>query len=227
MDERCRLTHAKLLAGTCPWCGQPIIKGQPPFPAAVPSSSAISLKELVARSGPLDCGTTARIIEQVAQQLQQMHGSGNVHRDLRPDCIFVDETGKAKLTTSLAAPLDTGASYNSSDAQEAALSCADFLAPEQVIGSQLPDTRSDIYSLGCTMYFLLTARPPFPTGSVSERLLNHQTTKPPAIQSLRSDVPIALAAICEKMMEKKPIERFQLASDVADAITVWRVESDG
>src|SRR4051812_48057528 len=98
MDERCRRTHAKLLAGTCPWCGQPIIRCQSPTMTtssastrAVARPKGISLKELVMRDGPLDVKTAAQHIEEVARQLRVIHGSGEAHRDIRPDHIFVDE----------------------------------------------------------------------------------------------------------------------------------------
>jgi serine/threonine protein kinase len=76
------------------------------------------------------------------------------------------------------------------------------------------------------MYFLLAGRPPFPEGSISERLLKHQTATPDKIQSLRPDVPVALASICETMMAKKPSERFQTAKQVGDAIAAWRTENE-
>jgi serine/threonine-protein kinase len=231
MDERCQRTHAKLLAGTCPWCGQPILKGQPPatstaFAAAlaVPPPAGISLKVIVTRNGPLDVKTAVQHIEGVARQLEEIHDLGQVHRDVRPDHIFVDETGSAKLALSPISSLAESLLL-SAENEEAVLSSADFLAPEQAIESHLSDARSDIYSLGCTMYFLLTGRPPFPNGSISERLLGHQQATPDTIQSLRPDVPFALISICETMMAKKPSERFQTTKEAGDTIAVWRAEN--
>ncbi len=230
MDERCRRTHAKLLAGTCPWCGEPIIKGKSPAMTistlALRPPSGISLKELVTRDGPLSAKTAAQHIEEVARQLGEIHSSGELHRDVGPDHIFVDETGIARLAVSPISFLsEAAASSFFAKADEVVLGNVDFLAPEAALQSHSYDARSDIYSLGCTMYFLLIGRPPFPNGSISERLLQHQTATPDAIQSLRPDVPVVLASICETMIAKKPSERFQTAKEVADAIAAWQSEN--
>jgi serine/threonine protein kinase len=237
MDECCRRTHAKLLAGTCPWCGQPIIKGQSPaktmpWPSmrAAPPPSCISLKELVARTGPLDIKTTAHHIEEVARQLEELHSSVELCLRVSPDQIFVDETGIAILVVMPIFPpvVPDESSFSSSffaEAEKASLGIVDFLAPEVARQSHSNDVRSDIYSLGCTMYFLLTGRAPFPNGSIAERLLQHQTATPDTIQSLRPDAPTALVSICETMMAKKPSERFQTAKEIGDTIAAWRTEN--
>jgi serine/threonine-protein kinase len=175
------------------------------------------LKELVTRDGPLDVKTAAHHIEEVARQLGEIHSSGELHRDVRPDHIFVDETGIARLAASPISFLDEAAASSSlTIANEAAvLGIADFLAPEAAWQSPPTDARSDIYSLGCTMYFLLTGRPPFPEGSISERLLKHQMATPVAIQSLRPDVPLALISICETMMARSPASDFKQRKKLA------------
>jgi eukaryotic-like serine/threonine-protein kinase len=237
MDERCRRTHANLLAGTCPWCGQPIIKGQLPVPTMASAStgavlppSAISLKDLVTRAGPLDVKTVAQHIEEVARQLEEFHSSAVLRLHVSPNCIFVDETGIARLVVMPIFPpvVPDESSFFSSfftEMERAGLGIVDYLAPEAALQSHLIDARSDIYSLGCTMYFLLTGRPPFSEGSISERLLKHQTATPDKIQGLRPDVPLALISICETMMAKKPSERFQTAKEVGDALAAWRAEN--
>jgi serine/threonine-protein kinase len=186
----------------------------------------ISLKELLTRNGPISAKTVAQHIEEVARQLGEIHSSGDLHRDVRLDLVFVDETGIARLAASPISFLgDAVASSLLTNANEAVpLGSADFLAPEVALQSHPIDARSDIYSLGCTMYFLLAGRPPFPNGSIAERLLQHQTATPDAIQSLRPEVPLALVSICERMMAKKPSERFQTAKEVADSIAAWRTQ---
>jgi eukaryotic-like serine/threonine-protein kinase len=232
MDECCQRTHAKLLAGICPWCGQTITNGMLPEArttsaplAAVLPQSGISLKDLVTRAGSLDVITAAQHVEEVAKQLEEIHDSGQLHRNVSPDQIFVDETGIARLTVSPISSLFEADTLSlSADAERAVLGSVDFLAPEAALQWHSNDARSDIYSLGCTMYFLLTGRPPFPNGSVSERLLKHQTATPDAIQTLREDVPVALVTICEMMMAKKPSERIQTAKEVGDTIAAWRTK---
>jgi serine/threonine protein kinase len=180
------------------------------------------LHQIVAQNGPLDFDTAADYIAQVANGLQHAHEMGLVHRDIKPANCLVDrhktvkllDLGLAKLTE------DDQASLTMAN-EENVLGTADYLAPEQALNSHEADQRSDIYSLGCTLYFLLTGGPPFPEGSISERLLKHQTAKPESIFKTRPDAPPSLVDICETMMSKKPDDRFQSAGDVAARLKEW------
>jgi serine/threonine-protein kinase len=107
------------------------------------------------------------------------------------------------------------------DNNENVLGTADYLAPEQALNSHTADSRSDIYSLGCTLYFLLTGHPPFPEGSISERLLKHQVEIAPSVLKDRPDTPPTLLHICEKMMSKDPKNRYPSAVDVAERLKEW------
>jgi serine/threonine protein kinase len=104
---------------------------------------------------------------------------------------------------------------------ENVLGTADYLAPEQARDSHTVDQRADIYSLGCTFYFLLTGHPPFPTGTLSERLIKHQRDEPAEIRLDRPDVPGELVAICSQMMHKSPDRRFENAGQVAARLRGW------
>lgn len=95
----------------------------------------------------------------------------------------------------------------------------DYMAPEQALDFHTADIRSDIYSLGCTFFFLLTGRPPFPSGSLAQKLMKHQQAEPPDIFKLRPEVPAALADVLGKMLAKKPANRFQTPGAVVDALT--------
>ena len=95
---------------------------------------------------------------------------------------------------------------------------ADYISPEQAINSKGADIRTDIYSLGCTLYHLLTGTPPFPGKTTMQKLLKHQKEEPVPIQSLRPEVPDALARIVHKMMSKRPEERFATPAVAAVAL---------
>ena len=104
---------------------------------------------------------------------------------------------------------------------ENVLGTADYLAPEQALDSHGVDARADIYGLGCSLYYLLTGHPPFPEGTLPQRLMMHQKQQPPSIRKDRADAPQDLVAICLRMMAKKPEERFQTAQKVAEALANW------
>ncbi|MCI0332840.1 MAG: serine/threonine protein kinase [Planctomycetes bacterium] len=183
------------------------------------------LHQTVASQGPLDYDMAADYIAQVANGLQHAHEMGLVHRDIKPANCLVDrhnivkllDLGLAKLTE------DDQASLTMAN-EENVLGTADYLAPEQALNSHQADSRSDIYSLGCTLYFLLTGNPPFPEGSISERLLKHQTARPDSIFKARPDAPPSLVDICETMMAKKPDDRFQSAGEVSGNLKDWLAE---
>ncbi|MBY0524897.1 MAG: serine/threonine protein kinase, partial [Gemmataceae bacterium] len=94
----------------------------------------------------------------------------------------------------------------------------DYLAPEQARNSRAVDIRADLYALGCTFFFLLTGKPPFPGEQLTEVLLKHQSDPPPELSAFRNDVPPGVQAILRKLMAKKPEERFQTPADLAAAL---------
>ncbi len=185
-----------------------------------------SLRQLVDQHGPLDYRRAARYIADVAAQLSGLHARSVVHRDLHPAVLLLDETGRVRLQLSHSWRLRSRTGVDPLIEERSVLETADYLAPEQALNSQGADARSDIYSLGCTFYFLLTGHPPFPKGSISERLLKHQMAMAPPVTNERPDAPGTLVQLCERMMAKKPEDRPQTATEVASILSTWLADED-
>lgn len=182
-----------------------------------------SLQDLVMNHGPLGFLEAADYIRQAAAGLEHAHQAGLVHRDVKPGNLLVDKAGTVKvLDLGLARFFNEGneASLTLSN-DERVLGTADYLAPEQALDSHGVDHRADIYSLGCTLYFLLTGHPPFTEGTLAQRLMCHQTRRPPAITIDRPDAPPSLVAIVERMMAKRADDRYPTADDVRAALESW------
>jgi len=109
---------------------------------------------------------------------------------------------------------------------ERVMGTADYLSPEQAINSHNIDHRADIYSLGCTLYFLLTARPPFNKGTLAQRIALHQTKEPDSILESRPDCPQPLIDICNKMIQKKPEDRYANCHEAISALKQFQESGD-
>jgi serine/threonine-protein kinase len=184
------------------------------------------LQAVVSRSGPLDYETAANYARQAAEGLAYAHRMGLIHRDVKPANLLVDNEGTVKI-------LDMGLARFTDESQgsltmaydQKMIGTVDYLAPEQALDSHKVDARADIYSLGCTFYFMLTGDPPFPQGTIPQRLILHQSGEPADIRQTRSDAPFELIAICKKMMAKSVDDRYQAADEVASALADWLGDS--
>lgn len=182
-----------------------------------------NLQTLVKENGVLDYETAADFMAQAAEGLHFAHENGLVHRDIKPANLLVDANKMVRvLDLGLALFSDEDASLTR-EHDENVLGTADYLAPEQAFDSHRVDRRADIYSLGCTLYFLLTGHPPFPEGTLPQRLMKHQTQTPPSIYEDRPDAPAGLVNICMRMMAKTPDARYQTAADVAQELSSFMV----
>jgi serine/threonine protein kinase len=180
------------------------------------------LRTLVERQGPLPYRAAADYIRQAADGLAHAHQAGLIHRDVKPANLLVDNKQVVKvLDMGLARTSDDIDASLTKDHDERMLGTVDYLAPEQALDSHLVDPRADVYSLGCTLYFALTGRPPFPEGTLAQRVLKHQTQQPEPIVAKRPDVPPALEAICRRMMAKSAAARYQTAAEVSAALADW------
>jgi serine/threonine protein kinase len=186
----------------------------------------MDLQRLVEVEGPLECERAVDYIRQAADGLDHAHQRGMVHRDIKPSNLLLNSQGVIKiLDLGLAKLADDKPGGGEQD--ESVLGSVDYLAPEQALGSPNLDGRADIYSLGCTFYFLLTGHPPFPQGSLHERILKHQTQEPVAIRSQRPEVPAELAECCARMMAKEPADRYQTAGEAGGQLMEWRPAAAG
>jgi serine/threonine protein kinase len=177
------------------------------------------LFEIVNSDGPLPCRVVAEYIRQAAAGLEYAHAAGLVHHDIKPGNLFLtDEGGVRILDLGLAQDFDSGENLTR-DFNERVLGTADYLAPEQAADSHTVDGRADIYSLGCTMYFLLTGQPPFTEGTLVQRLMSHQTKSPPPISRFRKDVPETLISILGDMMMKNRKHRIASAGEVVSRLS--------
>jgi len=180
------------------------------------------LATTVARRGPLPVLQACNAILQAANGLQHAHEQGMVHRDIKPQNLMRTRKGVIKILdfglARLASPSESEAAPAGLTREGVTLGTPDYIAPEQARDARRADIRSDIYSLGCTLYALLTGTVPFPTGTVVEKVLAHCTTAPTPVPQLRAGLPPALVAIVERMMAKDPADRFQTPAEVAAAL---------
>ncbi len=180
------------------------------------------LRETVEKDGPLDFRTAADYIRQACLGLAHAHEAGLIHRDMKPANLLIDRKRSVKvLDLGLARFSDDTEASLTKEFDEKVLGTVDYMAPEQALDSHGVDSRADIYSLGGTLYFLLTGHPPFPEGALAQRLMLHQTREPKDLREIRPDMPAELAAICRKMMAKKPAWRYQSAAEAGRALSEW------
>jgi len=177
---------------------------------------------IVKEDGPLAYPVAADYTRQAAEGLAHAHAAGLIHRDVKPANLLIDRKNVLKVLD-LGLARFTGEEYASLTVahEENVLGTADYLAPEQALDSHGVDARADVYSLGCSLYYMLTGHPPFPEGTLPQRLMMHQKETPPSIYNDRPDAPEDLVDICMRMMAKKPDDRPQSAAEVAERLADW------
>ena len=179
-----------------------------------------NLLDVVKKFSPLDITRAISYVRQSAAALEYAFRNHLIHRDIKPGNVLIDRKGVARI-------LDMGLARFINDHSDQltlkyddkiVLGTADYVAPEQVANSHAVDIRADIYALGATFYFLLAGHPPFPTGTVSQKLLWHRTKEPTPIRQIRPEVPEGLAAIVARMMAKEPKARYQTPGQVVSEL---------
>ena len=166
------------------------------------------LHDRVRANGPMEVNEAVEVVRAVAEALQYAAGRGVIHRDIKPANVLIGPDGQVKVA-------DLGLALHAEDEDErvtregTTVGTVDYMAPEQARDSRATSVRSDIYSLGCMFYFLLTGQPPFPGGDVAEKLNRHINAPPPDVCRTRPEVPEALSRVIRKMLAKKPEARYR------------------
>jgi serine/threonine protein kinase/DNA-binding response OmpR family regulator len=177
----------------------------------------------VQERGPMSVREAVNGVLQAARAMEYAHSRGIVHRDIKPANLLRDVSGVVKVADLGLARLSEALGKSSEPAAGLTqaggiLGTADFMPPEQALDSTTIDHRADVYSLGCTLYYLLTKQVPYPGTTLMEILLKHRDAPIPALREARPDVPPAVDAIYRQMVAKKPGDRFQLMSEVVQAL---------
>ena len=172
-------------------------------------ASGRTIRDLIVENGRLSPSDTINYAIQVTLALNHTAAAGIVHRDIKPSNIMLTTSGRVKVVDLGLARRDTTDSIGDITVAGTTLGTFDYIAPEQARDPRNADERSDIYSLGCTMYHMLTGRPPYPEGTALQKLLDHQGKSPPDPRTLNSSVPEEIAAIMRKMMANNPEARYQ------------------
>jgi serine/threonine-protein kinase len=176
----------------------------------------IDLHEYVKRKKKLEPEEARQLLIQAARALTHAHKKGIIHRDIKPSNFLITQKNQQPLLKLT----DLGLARQESDDEHrvtragTTVGTVDYMAPEQARDSSSADIRSDVYSLGCTAFHMLTGVPPFPEGTLTERVFKHTAVEPPSLRLLNPAVGEGLAAVIRRMMEKKPEDRYQTPADL-------------
>jgi hypothetical protein len=193
-------------------------------------AEGLDLHKLVRRCGPLPIPEACELIRQTAVGLQYIHEHQLVHRDIKPSNVLVTLTGQVKI-------LDLGlARFHQLSSLEGELTASgvvmgtiDFMAPEQEFDSRGVDIRADLYSLGCTLYKLLTGKPPFSGPEydcAAKKRFAHANVPVPSVHRSRTDVPPELVRVLDRLLAKSPADRFATPAEAAECLAPLAVGSD-
>jgi Leucine-rich repeat (LRR) protein/tRNA A-37 threonylcarbamoyl transferase component Bud32 len=180
------------------------------------------LSNLVKKQGPLPVGAAVQCILQAAGGLVQAHAAGIIHRDIKPSNLLLDKKGTVKILDMGLARIE-GANTAGGVAAEltqsgSIMGTCDYMAPEQALNTKHADQRADIYSLGCTLYYLLTGKAIYGGETAMEKLFAHRENPIPSLRQSRPEVPKKLEAVYQKMVAKEPKDRYQTMVQVVTAL---------
>ncbi|MCS7467869.1 serine/threonine protein kinase [Stieleria sp. ICT_E10.1] len=177
------------------------------------------LRKLVRRGGPLSMNHAALVISQAARGLQYAHDLGLVHRDVKPGNILVTPEGHAKVSDIGLAAWSMG--LDDDPRAGKIVGTADYLSPEQIRNPRAIGPASDLYSLGCTLYYTVTGKVPFPGGDSKSKCKRHCEQTPWHPRKFAPDLSEDFVDTIADMMEKDPSRRIATANEVAERLEVW------
>jgi serine/threonine-protein kinase len=184
----------------------------------------IDLYHLMQQRGSLPVAQACDYVRQAALGLQHAHGRGLIHRDIKPANLMLSaEGGVVKVLDMGLARLEQrteeGDTASALTYEGAIMGTPDYIAPEQALDPHKADIRADLYSLGCTLYYLVAGRTPFVGGTLIQKLDKHRWEEPQPVEQARPEVPPELAAVVRRLMAKRPEDRYQTPGEVAAALT--------
>jgi serine/threonine-protein kinase len=172
--------------------------------------------DMIKKRGIIPVKRSVAIVTQVAEALNHAYEKQIVHRDIKPSNLLIKRDGSVKLA-------DLGLARSIDDTLDTSITRAgttvgtvDYMSPEQARNSKAADIRSDIYSLGCTWYHMLTGFPPFPDGSMTNKLQAHAITPAPDPRDLNPRIPEGVVATIHRMMAKKQADRYQTPAELLE-----------
>jgi serine/threonine protein kinase len=181
------------------------------------------LSKVVQEQGPMTVARAARLFAEVASALQHAHDQGLVHRDLKPSNIRIMPNDHAKVLDLGLALLEgeETADREVVGGQGYVVGSMDYIAPEQTEDACNVDGRADLYSMGCSLYYTLTGKPPFPGGTARDKILRHRNEEPALLSERNPDVAPRFAELVHRMLAKKPEKRFVSAEAVRCQLLAW------
>ena len=178
-----------------------------------------NIRDMVMERGPLPVAEAVSYMMQLAHALAHASGRNVIHRDIKPSNVLVTREGRVKLVDMGLARLSQVEQTEDITASGVTLGTFDYISPEQARDPRNADVRSDIYSLGCTFYFMLTGRPPFPHGNVLQKLLQHHGETPPDPRDTNPDIPEDAVRVLRRLLVKDPARRYQTAQALIDDLS--------
>ena len=175
------------------------------------------LSAMVKRDGPFPVGKTVNYILQAARGLEFAHKKGVVHRDIKPANLLLDTDGTVKILDMGLARIESAgdtAAQAELTGTGAVMGTVDYMAPEQGVSTKNADARADIYSLGCSLHYLLIGKPVYEGETITGKLLAHHHQPIPELRKLRNSVPEKVDAVFRKMVAKKIEDRYQTMTEV-------------